>query len=974
MSGYKYFGGGRKMNNKLYLLKITKVLKETECIIKGTLKDNSNSYLNVEVESYSLINDLKINKEILVIGDFTNSSNTKFKISKIIPFYEAIFHKKQENKGISFGFFRTQDKELKDIKKVSGLANEPNEIDYKCKGFIKGDVFNIFSYLPRQKVEFFINKFIKGGYKGEPNIAEATLLRSNNKEMSETIKISINGFKITKNNKYIAYGGFDPTSSEKIFKVNEFHKIVTGVIKIINTPTYYKDSLWIKAKVDFIEYNCQDGQPTDTPQVVGYFPVIFKDDKFKCEGYWYENKFGVFFRVLKHERIFPSENKLISNFLQLAVKGLGKATAKKIVDKFGVNTIEIIKKDWKQLVTIKGISEERGKKIYEKIMESILFDDIFAFLIQYNFGSDDISKIFKKYGNGTIDKITENPYCITSVNKIDFIQADNIAESIGIKYDDIRRLKAGILHFLKKESENKGDIFTFEDELKEALNDFLYKNGAYKDIEQPKLEIIQIDNAINELLIEEKIKIEKSLKEKERRCIYTSYLNYIENTIIKRLKDLTEEFKTPICTKTDIDKFITYYENSYKFRFADKQKQSIHMALTNGISILTGGPGTGKTQTINSIIKCIEYVNPKATIDLCAPTGKASKRMCELTGKEAMTIHRKLKYIPFEKDAELEPIESDFVIIDESSMIDADLFCKLIEQIDEKTRILFVGDHEQLPSVGVGLILRDLINSNKIPVTRLDEIFRQAQESQIIVNSHKIIQGINTKNGLSIDNSKKDFFFIEKSTVSGVKDNIMKSISRLVEAKGYNLEQIQILTPTNKGDLGTFSLNRTIQEVYNPYDEKKAELQISPAKIFRVGDKVIQTENNYDINVFNGSVGTITKIDINKDGIYELFVNFDGVTKIYTEDICDELMLAYALTIHKSQGSEFPIVIIPIHRSHDFMNNRNMIYTAITRAKEMVILIGTYDALDVAIDKTDNTIRNSQIIEKLNPKLTEIAC
>lgn len=680
--------------------------------------------------------------------------------------------------------------------------------------------------------------------------------------------------------------------------------------------------------------------PSTENIIVGEFINPLEEDIYKAEGEFIQSaKYGWQLRVENPQHILPSTEKGLIKYIN-NTKACGKKTAEKLVEKYGLDTLNKIKEDINNLTVIKGISSKKAKAIYDSINLKINEEEVIYFLFTLNLGVKTSFKIFEKYGTGTKTKIMENPYILLDVENIGFKTADDIANSFNFKYNNKTRINNAILYFLKNEISLKGDLFTFKKDLLNNINIFLEKNGKIKG----RLTVEEIETQLKELVNENKIKIE------DDNCIYIRFYNYIENMLVKQIK--CKIFHTnDIYSNNKINSFIENYEKTYNFIFADKQKQSIHMALTNGISILTGGPGTGKTQTINSIIKCIEYVNPKATIDLCAPTGKASKRMCELTGKEAMTIHRRLKLVNTEEDAELEPIESDFLIIDESSMIDAPLFLKVLENTSQETKIIVVGDHEQLPSVGAGLILRDLIKSDKIPVTKLDKIFRQAGDSKIATNAHKIISG---KQDLDFGD---DFNFIETVYKNNIQDQIIKVIEDL-KLKGYKKQDIQVLTGMKNGDIGTKQLNNILQNKFNK--NTKNEYQ-KGNKILRKGDRVIQTENNYDINVFNGSVGYIANIigDI-------IEVDFDGEIKEYTDETIDQIELAYALTIHKSQGSEFPIVIIPVHSCQKIMNSRNLLYTAVTRAKEKVILIGEREEINYAINTITNLSRNSKIIEKLN--------
>jgi exodeoxyribonuclease V alpha subunit len=711
--------------------------------------------------------------------------------------------------------------------------------------------------------------------------------------------------------------------------------------------------------------------PTSEIVIMGNFPSIFEEDEFEGIGYWKKHPiYGYGFVLEWAKRIVPQTKKGIQEFLKRCVKGIGNKTAQKIVDYFGLSTISEIEKDWRNLLKVPGLGEKRAKRIYEKLSTHKKYEEVAMYVLSNGCGYRTAIRIYEALGESAIIRIKENPYCLCSIPKIGFPEADKFARNERIPFSHIERVKNGILYFLEVNTKNRGDLYVTKRYLKERIQKFLVDYGAYKN--ENEIEFIpfnKIEEALNSLKEDDKIVIE--IDEDGTECIYLKSYHVIENQIIRHLKRLIEEPKPPIATRKQIEEFIAQYESTHGFRLAQKQKEAVFMALQNGLSILTGGPGTGKTQTINAIIQCIKFVNPTAVIHLCAPTGKASKRMTELTGMEAKTIHRTIGLNGFEKENETKILDGDFLIVDESSMIDAFVFYKLLDSINENMRILFVGDYEQLPSVGPGLILRDLINSNKIPTTVLTEIFRQKRESQIVMNSHKIIKGIKTtdKNGLQFDINKRDFYFIERKDKIKAQQTIIECIERFIHNQGYKLQDIQVLSPMRKGDLGVWQLNRLIQQRFNPPSPNKREIKLDEISVLREGDRVIQTVNNYELGVFNGEVGYVKEIGWNEDGEQIVKVDFEDKTIDYDELSVDELELAYVITIHKSQGSEFPVVIMPIHSSQAIMLNRNLIYTAWTRAKKTVVCVGSKEALDKAVDKTDNTVRNSKIKDKIIQKI-----
>lgn len=739
--------------------------------------------------------------------------------------------------------------------------------------------------------------------------------------------------------------------------------------------SYHNKSGFSVLKVKLKDYD-YDYLPTTDIKVVGNFLSVYVDDEFEGNCEWIKNaKFGFQLRPIENEVLKKSNTASINgltSFLKKFIKGVGEKTIEKIINEYGEDTLDMIAKGSENLSSIKGIGEKTATKIHEEYMKNYVFQEISLFFAEYNLSNKDILRIYEEYGLNTLNTIKENPYILTSLLDIHFSYSESIAFNFNLGYLFKQRIFSVILEVLKSNANNSGHLFLPKEVLFTQINLFLKKFSKYSF---QKLTDSVISDYIQELVNLKQITI--VLNNKNELCYFLSKYNYIEKEIVDYLYKLNLDYKEPIGTREQIEKSILEYEKVIGFKMAKRQKDAVFMALQNGLSILTGGPGTGKTQTINAIIQIMKMIKKDSTITLCAPTGRASKRMTELTGLDAATIHRELGLLPdgsFIDDDVM--IESDILIVDESSMIDAFVFWKTLTKIDENTRILFVGDHEQLPSVGPGLILRDLIESDCVPVTTLDEIFRQAKESQIVMNAHAIIKG--EINSLSFDNSKGDFYFIERQDIMNVQQSILSVVNRLVDVKGYKTTDIQILTPQRKGELGVYDLNNEFQKTFNPYNDSKIEHKLSSTETFRVGDKVIQTVNNYELvhvgedtsGVFNGDIGVISNIYYLKNQKH-IDISFPEKEVTYKEDEITELMLAYSITIHKSQGSEFPIVIIPVHESQDYMLTRNLIYTGITRAKEIVVLIGTKKALENSINNNISINRNSLIKERLINKFRE---
>lgn len=706
--------------------------------------------------------------------------------------------------------------------------------------------------------------------------------------------------------------------------------------------------------IALIDYPKDEIMYVSNPIAVGNFFVVNEGDEFEATAEWIiQKKYGYQLKITTHNLVLPVTDKGMIRYLERLVKRIGKKTSRKIVNQFHSETFNIIKNDYKRLSKIKGISEVTAKRIHDSIMKQQEFEKIALFLLPIGATYSNIIQVYDEFGKNSIDAIKNNPYILLEKTKINFKICDKIAYKIGIQGNDLERIRKGILFYIRFLMNKRGDLFVCKSEIINNFNGFLQRIGAYPDcINRNDIEV-----AIKDLIALKKIIIE--IDSHERECVYISYYNYIENSIVTRIKKFLANADLNKLNDKKINNYIDDYEKNVGYKLAINQKKAIIMTLNNKISILSGCPGTGKTQTINALIYCIKQINPNYIIELCAPTGRAAKRMTELTGMEAKTIHRLLGIKEFaEKDIELVPIMSDFLVIDESSMIDAHIFYNLLSMVSDKTKILIVGDYEQLPSVGVGLILRDLMNSKIIETTLLKDIFRQSSGSKIITNSHNVING--NKKDLVFDNTKSgDFYFIE---TNNIKELLLKSIHNLIKNKNYKLEDIQVLTVMNKGDFGVVEINKVIQNVFNPFNTSKPEIRITLNKTFRLNDRVIQTVNNYDIEVFNGEIGKIINID---EQNCEITVDFDNKIIVYTEENINELMLSYAITVHKSQGSEFPVVIMLFHSSLNILLNKNIIYTGWTRARNTVVCIGNKNELLIGIDKIDNTIRNSLIKEKL---------
>lgn len=716
------------------------------------------------------------------------------------------------------------------------------------------------------------------------------------------------------------------------------------------------------ANVNLISHPKDVEIPTAEPIISGYFNAIHVKDELKAIGKWVDTGVnGYRFEIETSQLIFPETDKGMIEFIVRFANGVGKVSARRIVEAFKENTFNVIINNPERLLEIKGITKKRAESVHMSISQYKDYEEVALFLVPLGFSHTDTVLIYDEFGYGAIDRIRSNPYVLCKYNKIDFSRVDESAKKLGFKANNQERIKEGIMLYINTQMKNRGDIFVYEKDIIDDLSSFLKKYGAFEKYEALSEDEVKL--ALKNLDINKRIK--KDIDSNGNKITYISFYKFIEDEIVRLLNDMVNQQVPYICYKRDIDAFIENYEQKNNMTLAEKQKDALFMITSNKISILSGGPGTGKTQTINAIIELYRSVNPSGIIKLAAPTGRAAKRMTELTGMEAKTIHRLIGLNSFQEDkSELNEIEADFLIIDEASMIDAYVFYNLLSVIPEETRLLIVGDYQQLPSVGPGLVLRDLIDSNTIKTTILTEVFRQAKNSQIVTNSHKIISG---DKDINLDMSKGDFYFIDELMVNKISQKVLKSIYRLLKS-GYSMDEIQVLSVMNKGDLGVVELNKKIQNMFNPESAHKNQVEIGTHRYLRENDKVMQTVNNYDLEVFNGEVGKITSINYNKK--LEVVVDFEDKVITYNSDTIHELTLAYAITVHKSQGSEFDAVIMPIHQSLSILLNRNIIYTAWTRAKKRVVCVGDREELNKGIDRIDNTIRNSQIKNKLiNPVL-----
>ena len=706
--------------------------------------------------------------------------------------------------------------------------------------------------------------------------------------------------------------------------------------------------------------------------VVGYLPFICKGDSLKIIGKFIEHKdYGEQFKIETFEKLMPQTLSALEKYLANGnIKGVGPATASKIIKLFGEETIHVLKYESSKLAQIKGITKDKAKEISESFIENWEVWQIVGFLERFGLGAESAKKVYDLLGINAISEIENDPYILIDIARgVEFSQIDKMAIELGIERENQKRVKSGIKYALIKITYN-GHCCTLKENLIEYVKQLL---GVAEEI---------IEEGLINLKANEDIVIEKR-DEEEWVYLYSFYKT--ENEIAERIIKLKN---TKNVKKVgNIEKELKKVEERTDMILSEKQKEAIRTINDNNVTIITGGPGTGKTTIIKSIIEI--YKQKKYKIVLCAPTGRAAKRMTETTGEEAQTLHRLLEigkvdddvFYKKDKDFEGAPIDADIIIVDEMSMVDMFVMSYLLDCIYLGTKLILVGDTDQLPSVGPGSVLKDIISSEKISTVHLDKIFRQAARSKIIVNAHRVNNGqkfIQKDDSELSENAKEDFFFIKENNQEKILEQVLSLCNgRLKKFGDYDFfENIQVLTPTKKGMLGTKELNKSLQQELNPPREGEPE-KASMGAIFRIGDRIMQTKNNYDMywerregdsietgnGVFNGEIGTITNINEKEKNIR---IKFDDDKVCWYEfNDLEQIDHSYCITIHKAQGSEFDVVIMIVPQAAPMLLTRNLLYTGLTRAKKLLIVIGNDRVVDFMINNVDSKKRNTGLEYKL---------
>ncbi|MFC1560940.1 ATP-dependent RecD-like DNA helicase [Candidatus Latescibacterota bacterium] len=712
-------------------------------------------------------------------------------------------------------------------------------------------------------------------------------------------------------------------------------EIIKGIVKTITF--HNEENGYTIAKI------IPEGR-NETVAVTGFVKMLSEGETVVFNGYWvYDKKWGRQFKIHSYESVIPSTLEGIKRFLASKyIKDIGPKFAERIVNTFGSDTIKVLDEYPERLSKVKGLGHKRAEAVKNGWASHRHIRDIMIFLQSYDISPAYASRIYETYGSETIDKMRKNPYrLIQDIRGVGFIKADQVATKLGISKDSPDRIRAGIMYCLNNLVDN-GHIYAPLTSLVETV-----------------AETLDLDAA---LVLEtfESLKKRKEIVADEER-VYRADLYKCENELSQRLKLIAA---TPrpghIPGREEIEAIVNTIENQRGISFAPLQRKALIKAINSNMMVLTGGPGTGKTTTILGIIEIFRRLHQP--VMLCAPTGRAAKRLSETTGMEAKTIHRLLEYDPhrgkFSKN-EGSPLDTHVVIVDEASMVDTVLLNDFLRAVSPYTILIIVGDVDQLPSIGPGNVLRDIIDSGGIPTIRLTEIFRQAASSRIVRCAHLINSG---KMPFTDNEKSGNFFFIRENDPVKISSKIVEMTARRLPARyGFDpVNDIQVLSPMHKSETGVANLNALLQERLNPFNPLLPEIRKGDW-IFRRGDKVMQIRNNYDKMVFNGDIGRIVHIDIKNSLVT---VRFDFAVE-YTFTELDDLVPAYAISVHKSQGSEFRCVIIPVSTQHYIMLKRNLIYTAVTRARELVVLIGSLKALAIAVNNDQVSERYTSLKEKL---------
>lgn len=670
-------------------------------------------------------------------------------------------------------------------------------------------------------------------------------------------------------------------------------------------------------------------------------------------------KYGRQFRIHQYRTLAPASIAGIEKYLGSGmIKGIGPVMAGRIVRTFGEDTLEVIDRRVEELAEVEGVGKKRIDMIRRAWEDQKEIRDVMIFLQAHGVSSAYATRIFKQYGRDSISVVKENPYRLaTDVFGIGFVTADKIAEKLGFSKDSPTRVEAGVLYVLNRMADEGHVYYPYEP--------FIAKCREILDVSDEL-----VAQGIGAVSLADRIRLEDLNEGLEafqanHKAVYLTPYHVAETSVAARLGSLLRA--RSVMRRVETDKALAWVQNRLAVILAERQSEAVRCALESKSMVITGGPGTGKTTIINAVLHIVSRLGIR--IQLAAPTGRAAKRMTEATGMEAKTIHRMLEFSMqkrgFQRN-ERNPLECDFLVVDEASMIDTLLMHHLVKALPLSATLILVGDVHQLPSVGAGNVLRDIIQSGVLPVVTLEHIFRQARESRIIVNAHRILHG--TIPPLKTDRPEEDFHFIQQEDPEQVIRIIQELVRERIPARFHldPVDDIQVLTPMHRGTVGAENLNRVLQETLNPQGNSVSRGN----RCFRVGDKVMQIRNDYDREVFNGDIGRIQEVDVETR---EVLVAFEGRPVPYDFSDLDELAPAYAVSVHKSQGSEYPAVVIPLLTQHYVLLQRNLIYTAVTRGKHLVVIVGTAKALAIAVKNDRTNKRHSYLDRRLEANLAASA-
>ncbi len=711
---------------------------------------------------------------------------------------------------------------------------------------------------------------------------------------------------------------------------------------VYNNP----DTYWTVLRLEVDEKDLDKVQRARDLPIVGVLAGIHEGERLRVWGPIIDDpRYGKQIRATGFQVLLPSTAASIERYLGSGlVPGIGPTLAKQLVGRFGDTTLDVIDKNPERLTQVKGIGKKKIEKLLESWRKHTHVREVMVFLQGLHLSPGLTRRVIAEWGSNAVGRIRQNPYDLAKdVWGIGFLRADRVAKELGIGPDHPERLKAGLVHVLR-EARTDGHV---------ALPRELLLDQAQ--------ELLRSDRAALEAGVDAAILGERVIEDTDSGLLYAPELFRAERRVAERLLQLRDEGPASVLPELELDLVIADAEQRLGILLADRQREAVRAALTSPVTVITGGPGTGKTTIVRVVVAALDRAG--LAVDLCAPTGRASKRLAVSTSRDARTIHRLLEWNPnearFSRDED-EPLKADAVVVDETSMVDLSLMDCLLRALKLGARLLLVGDVDQLPSVGPGQVLRDIIDSGAVTVVRLSEIYRQAEGSLIVKNAHRMLHG--ELPIASLDSERSDFFWIEKDDAEDIRNVLGRMITERIP-KAFGLDpgrDVQVLTPMHRGPLGSEGLNALLSELLNPVGRS-----VSPLARFAMGEKVMQIKNDYEKEVFNGDVGFVDRVAEDGKTLFVRFEEPEGRLVKYEDKDQDDLVTAWAITIHKSQGSEYPAVVVPLHTTHYMMLKRNLVYTAITRGKKLVVVVGSRRALTIALGDDTVQPRHGRLRDRL---------